>query len=112
MNTIFVSTVKLTGDDIGRLLLKDSEINLFLKIVRDGIYEMSIDIPYLNETVEKEFSHEGQRGEDSNWFEDQSEKLEMNKKLLNQKHKIMTSIELKSLKMKSTLFTHYIKREN
>ena len=54
-NQTWVSTVQLTGHDIGKLLPKNSEVNLFLEIVRDGVYKLSIDIPYLNDTIEKEF---------------------------------------------------------
>jgi molecular chaperone DnaK len=71
VNQTWVGTVKLTGNDIGKLLPKNSEVNLFLDIIRDGVFKLSIDVPYLNETIEKPFEQVGQKGEDDIWFHQQ-----------------------------------------
>jgi len=75
-NQTWVSTARLTGKDIGKLLPKGSEVNLFLEVVKDGVYNLSIDIPYLNDTVEKTFERQEQRGEDDNWFTEQFKNIE------------------------------------
>lgn len=75
-NQTWVSTARLTGKDIGKLLPKESEVNLFLEVVKDGVYNLSIDIPYLNDTVEKTFERQEQRGEDDNWFTEQFKNIE------------------------------------
>lgn len=71
-NQTWVNTVKLTGSDIAKLLPKNTEVSLFLEIVRDGVYNLSVDIPYLNDTIELPFdvSHR-QNGENDEWFEQQ-----------------------------------------
>ena len=75
-NQTWVSTVRLTGQDIGKLLPKGSEVNLFLEIIRDGVFNLSIDIPYLNDTIEKPFEQEEQKGEGDNWFAEQFKNIE------------------------------------
>ena len=75
-NQTWVSTVRLNGQDIGKLLPKGSEVNLFLEIIRDGVFNLSIDIPYLNDTIEKPFEQEEQKGEDDNWFTEQFKNIE------------------------------------
>ena len=75
-NQTWVSTVRLNGQDIGKLLPKGSEVNLFLEIIRDGVFNLSIDIPYLNDTIEKTFEQEEQKGEDDNWFAEQFKNIE------------------------------------
>ena len=55
INQMYVHTVKLTGNDISKLLPKNSEVNLFLEIIRDGVMKMSVDIPYLNDTIDVDF---------------------------------------------------------
>ena len=75
-NQTWVSTVRLTGQDIGKLLPKGSEVNLFLEIIRDGVFNLSIDIPYLNDTIEKPFEQEEQKGEDDSWFAEQFKNIE------------------------------------
>jgi len=77
VNQTWVGTVKITGNDIGKLLPKNSDVNLFLEIVQDGVYKLSIDIPFLNETLDKPFdvSHK-QKGENDKWFNEQFDDLE------------------------------------
>jgi molecular chaperone DnaK len=75
-NQTWVSTARLTGNDIGKLLPKGSEVNLFLEVVKDGVFNLSIDIPYLNDTVEKNFERQEQQGEDDNWFTEQFKNIE------------------------------------
>ena len=76
-NHIWVNTVRLRGmDDIPKLLPQGSEVNLFLEIVRDGVYNLSIDIPFLNETIEKSFEKQEQEGEDDTWFYDQFKRID------------------------------------
>ena len=76
-NQTWVSTVKLTGNHISKLLPKNSEVNLFLEIVRDNVFKLSVDIPYLNDTIDLPFdvSHK-QKGEDDKWFDKQFKSIE------------------------------------
>jgi len=71
-NQTWINTVKLSGSHIPKLLPKNSEVSLFLEIVRDGVYKLSVDIPFLNDTIDLPFdiSHR-QKGEDDQWFEQQ-----------------------------------------
>ena len=73
---LWVHTVKFTGNEISRLLPKDSEANISLEIERDGIYNLSIDIPFLNETFDYHFEKQEQKGEDDQWFDNQFKQLE------------------------------------
>jgi molecular chaperone DnaK len=75
-NQTWVSTARLTGNDIGKLLPKGSEVNLFLEIVKDGVYNLSIDIPYLNDTIEKTFERQEQQGEEDSWFTEQFKNIQ------------------------------------
>ena len=75
-NQTWVSTVRLSGQDIGKLLPKGSEVNLFLEIIKDGVYNLSIDIPYLNDTIEKTFERQEQQGEEDSWFAEQFKNIE------------------------------------
>ena len=84
-NQTWVSTVQLTGNDIGKLLPKNSEVNLFLEIVRDGVYKLSIDIPYLNDTIDKEFDvTKKQEGENDEWFAQQFDSIDLEIKQLEE----------------------------
>ena len=71
INQTWVNTVKLKGSDISKLLPKNSEVNLFLEIIKDGESKLSIDIPYLNDTIEIQIINEEQREEDDIWFSQQ-----------------------------------------
>ena len=71
INQTWVNTVKLKGTDISKLLPKNSEVNLFLEIVKDGESKLSIDIPFLNDTIEITLIQEGQKEEDDIWFSQQ-----------------------------------------
>jgi len=75
-NQTWVSSVRLNGQDIGKLLPKGSEVNLFLEIIKDGVYNLSIDIPYLNDTIEKTFERQEQQGEEDSWFAEQFKNIE------------------------------------
>jgi molecular chaperone DnaK len=76
-NQTWVNTVKLSGNDISKLLPKNTEVSLFLEIIRDGVYKLSIDIPFLNDTIDLPFdvSHR-QKGEEDQWFEQQFKSIE------------------------------------
>ncbi|MDC1505626.1 Hsp70 family protein [Winogradskyella sp.] len=76
-NQTWVSTVCLNGNDIPRLLPKGSEVNLFLEVVKDGVYNLSIDIPFLNDTIEKIFEKHEQQAEDDSWFMGQFKNIEV-----------------------------------
>jgi len=76
INHTWISTVKLTGHDISKLLPKNSDVNLFVEVIKDGVYKLSIDIPYLNDTIEKSFEQEGQKGEADSWFNQQFASIE------------------------------------
>jgi molecular chaperone DnaK len=71
INQTWVNTVKLKGNEISKLLPKNSDVNLFLEIVKDGEAKLSIDIPFLNETFEIPIIQEGQKEEDDIWFSQQ-----------------------------------------
>lgn len=75
-NHIWVNTVQLTGMDIPKLLPQGSDVNLFLEIVRDGVYNLSVDIPFLNDTINKKFEKQEQEGEDDTWFYEQFRRIE------------------------------------
>ena len=75
-NQTWVSTVLLTGHDVAKLLPSGSEVNLFLEIIKDGAYNLSIDIPYLNDTIEKTFEKQEQQGEEDSWFTEQFKSIE------------------------------------
>ena len=69
-------TVKLTGNHISKLLPKNSEVNL-LEIVRDTVFKLSVDIPYLNDTIDLPFDVSyKQKGEDDKWFDQQFKSIE------------------------------------
>ena len=76
INHTWVSTVKLKGNEISKLLPKNSEVNLFLDIISSNVYKLSIDIPYLNETFEIPFEQEGQKVADDSWFNQQFASIE------------------------------------
>ena len=70
INQTYVHTCKLTGNDISKLLPKGSEVNIILEIIKDGVFKMSVDIPYLNDTIEIEIEKQEQKIEDASWIED------------------------------------------
>ena len=70
INQTWVNTVKLTGLHISKLLPKNSDASIFLEIIRDGVYKLAVDIPYLNDTIDLEFPEQNQKGENDDWFED------------------------------------------
>ena len=76
INQLWVSTAILSGNDISKLLPKGSDVNLVLEIPKDGEYNLSIDIPYLNDTIEKPLILGEQKGEDDKWFSDQFKNLD------------------------------------
>ena len=76
INQLWVSTAILSGHDISKLLPKGSDVNLVLEIPKDGEYNLSIDIPYLNDTIEKPLILAEQKGEDDKWFTDQFKNLD------------------------------------
>jgi molecular chaperone DnaK len=76
VNQLWVSTVPITGNDISKFLPKGSDVSLFLECVKDGEYKLSIDIPFLNETIDKETVQKKQEGEDDNWFNEQFRVIE------------------------------------
>ena len=71
VNQLWVSTIQITGNDISKFLPKNSEVSIFLECVKEGIYKLSIDIPFLNETIDKDVKQEKQEGEEDNWFDEQ-----------------------------------------
>lgn len=76
INQLWVSTAILSGNDISKVLPKGSDVNLVLEIPKDGEYNLSIDIPYLNDTIEKPLVLAEQKGEDDKWFSDQFKNLD------------------------------------
>jgi len=76
INQLWVSTAILSGNDISKLLPKGSDVNLVLEIPKDGEYNLSIDIPYLNDTIEKPLILSEQKAEDDKWFSDQFKNLD------------------------------------
>ena len=76
INQLWVSTAVLSGNDISKLLPKGSDVNLVLEIPKDGEYNLSIDIPFLNDTIEKPLVLAEQKGEDDKWYSDQFKNLD------------------------------------
>tara|TARA_Y100000766_G_C18909704_1_gene607742 strand:+ start:1448 stop:3970 length:2523 start_codon:yes stop_codon:yes gene_type:complete len=76
INQLWVSTAVLSGNDISKLLPKGSDVNLVLEIPKDGEYNLSIDIPFLNDTIEKPLVLGEQKGEDDKWYSDQFKNLD------------------------------------
>ena len=113
-NQTWVSTVQLTGHDIGKLLPKNSEVNLFLEIVRDGVYKLSIDIPYLNDTIEKEFDvKQKQEGENDNWFAQQFDSIDLEVKQLEENNSSFDINRVEKLKTNiSEIKKQYNSRKN
>ena len=66
-----VHTAKIKANDLPKLLPVNSEVNIFLEIIADGQYKLSVDIPYLNETFEIALEKQNQKGESNEWFEEQ-----------------------------------------
>ena len=98
-NQTWVSTVRLTGNDIGKLLPKGSEVNLFLEIIKDGVYNLSIDIPYLNDTIEKTFERHEQKGESDNWFIEQFKNIETEIATFENDNDVFDKDRLEKIKM-------------
>lgn len=98
-NQTWVTTVKLSGNDISKLLPKNSEVALFLEIVRDGVYKLSIDIPFLNDTIDLPFdvSHR-QKGEDDQWFDQQFKTLEAEIKAFEESNDDYDSASIEKIK--------------
>lgn len=113
-NQTWVSTVQLTGNDIGKLLPKNSEVNLFLEIVRDGIYKLSIDIPYLNDTIDKEFDvNKKQEGENDDWFAQQFDSIDLEIKQLEENNSSYDINRVEKLKNNiSEIKNQYNSRKN
>ena len=66
-----VHTAKIKANDLPKLLPVNSEVNIFLEIIADGKYNLSVDIPYLNETYDIPLEKQSQKGESNEWFEEQ-----------------------------------------
>ena len=98
-NQTWVATVQLTGNDISRLLPKNSEVNLFLEIVRDGVFKLSVDIPFLNETIDLPFDVSNkQKGEDDKWFDQQFKSLEAEMKAFEDSNDDCDSTSLNNIR--------------
>ncbi len=76
INQTYVHTVKVTGNDIAKLLPKNSEVNIFLEVIKDGVMKLSLDIPYLNDTIEVDIDKQEQVGEEDSWFENKISEIE------------------------------------
>ena len=68
VNQLWVATAILSGKDIPKLLPKGSAINIILDLKDQGDYILTIDIPYLDELIEKPLKLEKQKAEDETWF--------------------------------------------
>tara|TARA_Y100000768_G_scaffold376991_1_gene349707 strand:- start:7893 stop:10415 length:2523 start_codon:yes stop_codon:yes gene_type:complete len=105
VNQLWVATAILSGKDIPKLLPKGSSVNLILDIKDQGDYELTIDIPYLDEIIEKPLKLEQQKGEDDSWFTTQfknidKEILELEKNLKGDKKNKLEKIKFKVSKAK------------
>ena len=98
INQIHVHTVKLTGNDVSKLLPKNSEVNLFLEIIRDGVMKMSVDIPYLNDTIDIDFDVQKQKDEDDSWFDDKLIEIEEEISQLEENNESLDKNELNKIK--------------
>ena len=72
-----VNTVKISGMEFAKLLPMNSEINLILEIKSDSEKNLSVDIPYLNETFDFPLEKITQESEGDQWFDEQFEAFEM-----------------------------------
>ena len=76
-------------------------MNLFLEIVRDGVYKLSIDIPYLNDTIDKEFDvNKKQEGENDEWFAQQFDSIDSEIKQLEENNSSFDINRVEKLKDK------------
>ena len=98
INQIYVHTVKILGNDISKLLPKHSEVNLFLEIIRDGVMKISVDIPYLNETIDVDFDIQKQKDEDDSWFDDKIIEIEQEINQLEENNESLDSSEMNKIK--------------
>ena len=76
INQLWVSTAVLSGSDISKILPKGSDVNLILEIPKDGEYNLTIDIPYLDETIDKPLKMNQQEGESDSWFDEQFKNID------------------------------------
>jgi len=72
---IHVRTCLLHSDDIASFLPINSDVTIFFDIKKEGDYKLTIDIPFLNETIEKSFERKEQEGEADEWFEEQFQSI-------------------------------------
>ena len=98
INQTYVHTVKISGNDIAKLLPKNSEINIFLEVLKDGVMKLSLDIPYLNDTIEIDIDKQEQVGEDDSWFEDKISEIEDEITKFKEKNGNAKSKELNKIK--------------
>ena len=66
-----VFTALIDGKELPKLLPVNSEINIILDIISDGERKLSVDIPYLNETIDIGIPTNEQKGETDKWFDEQ-----------------------------------------
>lgn len=98
INQIYVHTVRLSGNEIPKLLPKNSEVNLFLEIIRDGVMKMSVDIPYLNDTIDVNFDVQKQKDEDDSWFEEKIIEIEKEINHLVEENETINLTEIDGIK--------------
>ena len=98
INQIYVHSVKITGNDVSKLLPKNSEVNLFLEVIRDGVMKMSVDIPYLNDTIDIDFDVQKQKDEEDSWFDDKIIEIEEEISQLEENNKSVDSAEINKIK--------------
>lgn len=70
-----VFTAIISGKELPKLLPVNSEINLLLEIISDGKRKLSIDIPYLNDTIDIDIPVNDQKGVTDQWYDDQFKAL-------------------------------------
>tara|TARA_B110000261_G_scaffold69922_1_gene81634 strand:- start:4392 stop:6914 length:2523 start_codon:yes stop_codon:yes gene_type:complete len=72
---IHVRTCILHSNDLPAFLPTNSDVTIFLDIEKEGDYKLTIDIPFLNETIEKTFEKKEQEGEADEWFDEQFQSI-------------------------------------
>ena len=98
INQVHVHTVKLTGNDVSKLLPKNSEVNLFLEVIKEGGMKMSVDIPYLNDTIDVDLDIQKQEQEDDSWFKDKIIEIEEEISLLEENNESLDRTEINKIK--------------
>ena len=73
-------------------------MNLFLEVIKDGVMKMSVDIPYLNDTIDVDLDVQKQKDEDDSWFDDKIIEIEEEISQLEEKNESLDRTEINKIK--------------